>query len=134
MNRILYDYQFCFQKEGINRYWSLFFKWQNFKRLKWLMVCTAWRVSVFGVILVHNFPYSDWIFSDTMYHSILLGTLSILFFPDNTVKWFQSYLSNGEFSLNFENSFSEISNITCGVPQGYILGIYYSWFMLMIWQ
>ena len=63
---------------------------------------------------------------DTMYHGILLGTLSIFFFSDNTVKWFRSYMSNGKFSLNFENSFSEVSNITCGVPQGY------TWYLLFL--
>ena len=39
-----------------------------------------------------------------------------------TPKWFQSYLSNRIFTVNLENSFSEVSSISCGVPQGSILG------------
>ena len=32
-----------------------------------LNVCTAWKVSAFGVILVRIFPHSDWIRRDTQY-------------------------------------------------------------------
>ena len=48
--------------------------------------------------------------------SIIIG------FSDDTVKWFQSFLSNRKFSVNLENSFSEISSIIYGVPQGYLHG------------
>ena len=30
-----------------------------------LLICTAWKVSVFGVILVRIFPHSDWIRENT---------------------------------------------------------------------
>ena len=59
---------------------------------------------------------------DTINHDILLNKLSIIGFSDHTVKWFQSYLSNHKFTVNLENSFSEVSSISCGVPQGSILG------------
>ena len=59
---------------------------------------------------------------DTINHDILLKKLSITVFPDDTVKWFQSYLSNCKFMVNLENSFSKVSSISCGVPQGSILG------------
>ena len=55
-------------------------------------------------------------------HDILLKKLSIIGLSDHTVKWFQSYLSNRKFMVNLENSFSEVSSISCGVPQGSILG------------
>ena len=55
---------------------------------------------------------------DTINHDILLKKLSIIGFSDHTVKWFQSYLSNHKFMVNLGNSFSEVSNILCGVPQG----------------
>ena len=58
---------------------------------------------------------------DTIDHDILLKKLSIIGFSDHTVKWFQSYQSNRKFMVNLENSFSEVSNISCGVPQGSIL-------------
>ena len=48
--------------------------------------------------------------------------LRIIGFCDHTVKWFQSYLSNRKFTVNLENYFSEVSSISCGVPQGSILG------------
>ena len=35
---------------------------------------------------------------------------------------FQSYLSNLKFTVNLEDSFSEVSSMSCGVPQGSILG------------
>ena len=59
---------------------------------------------------------------DTINHDIRLKKLSIIAFSDHTVKWFQSYLSNRKFMVNLENSFSEVSSISCGVPQGSILG------------
>ena len=37
-------------------------------------------------------------------------------------KWFQSHLSNCKFTVNLQNSFSEVSSMSCGVPQGSILG------------
>ena len=60
---------------------------------------------------------------DTINHDLLLKQLSIIGFSDHTVKWFQSYLSNRKFTVNLENFFSEVSNISCGVPQGSILGL-----------
>ena len=59
---------------------------------------------------------------DTIKHDILLKKLSIIGFSDHTVKWFQSYLSNRRFTVNLENSFSEVSNISSSLPQGSILG------------
>ena len=59
---------------------------------------------------------------DSINHDILLKKLSIISFSDHTVKWFQSYLSNRKFMVNIENSFSEVSSISRGVPQGSILG------------
>ena len=56
--------------------------------------------------------------SDTINHDILLKKLSIIGFSDHTFKWFQSYLSNRKFTVNLENSFSKVSNISCGVPEG----------------
>ena len=60
---------------------------------------------------------------DPIIRDILSKKLSIIGFSDHTVKWFQSYLSNRKFTVNLENSFSEVSSISCGVPQGSILGL-----------
>ena len=59
---------------------------------------------------------------DAINHDILLKKLNIICFTDDTVKWFQSHLSNCKFTLNLENFFSEVSSISCGVPQESILG------------
>ena len=59
---------------------------------------------------------------DTINHDIFLKKLSFISLSDHTVKWFQSYLSNRKFIVNLENSFSKVSSISCGVPQGSILG------------
>ena len=58
---------------------------------------------------------------DTIDHGILLKTLSAIGFSNHTVGCFKSYLSN-RFRVNLENCHSDPSNITCGVPQGSILG------------
>ena len=52
---------------------------------------------------------------------MLLRKLSIICLPDDSVR-FQSYLSNRTFSVNLENSFSEILSLICGVPWGSLLG------------
>ena len=49
---------------------------------------------------------------------MLSKKLSITDFSDHTVKWFNFYLSNCKFTVNLENSFSEVSSTSCGVPQG----------------
>ena len=36
--------------------------------------------------------------------------------------WFKSYLSDRAFKVNINNHFSDLSKISCGVPQGSILG------------
>ena len=59
---------------------------------------------------------------DTIDHGILLKTLSAIGFSNHTIGCFKSYLSNRLFRVNLENCHSDLSNITCGVPQGSILG------------
>ena len=51
-----------------------------------------------------------------------ISFISIIGFSDHTVEWFQSYLSNPKFTVNLKNSSSEVSSISCGVPQVSILG------------
>ena len=48
----------------------LFYVW-----MKWISACaTAWKVSVFGVILVRIFPHSDWIRRDPYLVQMLENT------------------------------------------------------------
>ena len=55
---------------------------------------------------------------NTIDHEILLQKLKAIKFSESTIKWFKSYFSERIFLVNIEN-FGEIS---CGVPQGSILG------------
>ena len=59
---------------------------------------------------------------DTIDHDILLKKLSAIGFSNHTIGWFKTYLSNRLFRVNLGNCYSDPSNITCGVPQGSILG------------
>ena len=60
---------------------------------------------------------------DTINHEILLGKLHALGFSEKTVAWFKSYSSDRAFKLNINNHFLDLSKISCGVPEGSILGL-----------
>ena len=59
---------------------------------------------------------------DRIDHDILSKKLSAITFSNHTIGWFNSYLSNRLFRVNLGKCYSYLSNITCGVPQGSILG------------
>ena len=59
---------------------------------------------------------------DTIDHEILLQKLKAIKFSESTIKWFKSYLSERIFLVNIENKLSDFGKISCGVPQGSILG------------
>ena len=43
-------------------------------------------------------------------------------FSDNVISWFRCYLSNRTFVVSVNDKFSSSEPLTCGVPQGSILG------------
>jgi len=59
---------------------------------------------------------------DTIDHKILLIKLSHYGIRGEALKLFESYLSNSTQQLNFNTIVSNSLQITCGVPQGSILG------------
>ena len=59
---------------------------------------------------------------DTIDHKILIEKMKCMGFSNDVIKWFESYLSKRMFSIHVEKSFSDKSLISCGVPQGSILG------------
>ena len=59
---------------------------------------------------------------DTVNHKILLSKLEHYGIRENALKWLQSYLSNRKQFVKLNGVDSEYENISCGVPQGSILG------------
>ena len=59
---------------------------------------------------------------DTIDHNILLGKMVYLRFTNGTISWLKSYLSNRTFKVNINEAFSNSGDLTCGLPQGSILG------------
>ena len=59
---------------------------------------------------------------DTINHDILINKMEFLGFSKDVISWFKSYLSNRKIIVNLKNSFSEPGHLSCGVPQGSILG------------
>ena len=59
---------------------------------------------------------------DTVNHSILLMKLEKYGIQGPALEWFKSYLSDREQYVNVNGSSSSCLNVTCGVPQGSVLG------------
>ena len=59
---------------------------------------------------------------DTIDHDIFLKKLNCLGFSDTAISWFKSYLEDRYFRVNIDNNLSDKARLTCGVPQGSILG------------
>ena len=59
---------------------------------------------------------------DTVDHGILLDNLREVGVNSQTLCWFQNYLAGREQSVMLGNSMSSFKQVTCGVPQGSILG------------
>ena len=60
---------------------------------------------------------------DIVDHSILLKKLKFYGITDKNLAWFESYLSNRKQYIEIgENSKTDLKYVTCGVPQGSILG------------
>ena len=59
---------------------------------------------------------------DTVNHSILFEKMEFYGVRGLSLQWFQSYLSDREQYVEYNNIHSSKDIITCGVPQGSILG------------
>lgn len=59
---------------------------------------------------------------DTVDHSILLVKLASVGVRGNIYNWFKSYLQNRRQVVKVDDSYSILGFLTCGVPQGSVLG------------
>ena len=59
---------------------------------------------------------------DTVNHKILITKLKNYGIRNKNLKWFISYLSNRKQFISCDEQHTDMANITCGVPQGSILG------------
>ena len=59
---------------------------------------------------------------DSVNHSILLSKMEHYGVRDTALEWFKSYLSNRKQYVYSNGESSQLKDITCGVPQGSVLG------------
>ena len=59
---------------------------------------------------------------DTVNHQILINKLNSINVSNHSQNWFKNYLSNRHQCVKIQNKRSNKKLITCGVPQGSILG------------
>ena len=108
-NNILYDHQFGFRKSFSTEHALMSITEQiktNFKK-------KSFSCGVF-VDLEKAF--------DTVNHSILISKLKHYGLKDPALSWFNSYLSNRSQKVTLNGHTSDSRSISCGVPQGSILG------------
>ncbi len=59
---------------------------------------------------------------DTVNNNILLKKLEHYGIRGTTLDWFESYLSDRKQCVSVNGSMSSYLNVTCGVPQGSVIG------------
>ena len=59
---------------------------------------------------------------DTVDHGILLMKMEAPGFSQDVIRWFRSYLSDRRQLVELSGTLSSSAAISCGVPQGSILG------------
>ena len=87
----------------------------NFMTDSWLNAIDDGKM--IGVVLV-DFKKAF----DLVDHDILMSKLEFYGIKDKTLSWFKSYLSQRQQQVSIDNTKSRFRPITCGVPQGSILG------------
>ena len=108
-NNVLYNKQFGFQKSNSTEHAILQLIDQitnSFEQKKFTL----------GVFIDLSKAF------DTVDHDILLKKLELYGLRNNKLKWFKSYLYKRKQFICFNHSRTETKEITCGVPQGSILG------------
>ena len=108
-NSLLYEKQFGFQKECSTEHAILQLTkeiYESFDKKQFTL----------GVFLDLSKAF------DTVNHDILLNKLTSFGIQGSYIDWFKSYLYNRQQYISYDNKKSKIKTVTCGVPQGSILG------------
>ena len=108
-NNILYDKQFGFQKEHSTEHAIL-------QLTNQILQSFSHGTFTLGVFIDLSKAF------DTVDHSILLKKLSLYGVRNVNLKWFKSYLSNRKQYISTDQGNTDMATISCGVPQGSILG------------
>ena len=108
-HQLLYQYQFEFRKNNF-----------TLTALVVLLekITAAMDNSEFAVCIFIDIRKA----SDAVEHSILLDKLYHYGIRGHAFKWFSSYLTKMYQFVNYNNTSSDVKQITCAVPQGLILG------------
>ena len=108
-NMILYSYQSGFCKQ---------YSTDTHLSLKTDKVQTSFQKGITDRIGINRSTESF----DTADQGILLDKMNCLGFCNSMVAWFNSYLTNRSFIVNVVKKYSSPDKVSCGVPQGSILG------------
>ena len=108
-NNTLYKYQFSFRKKFSTSH-AIISIVEKINNALSSGKCVA------GVFLDFRKAY------DTVDHSILLKKLYAYGIRGTILNWFKSYLSNREQFASINNTYSDKNYISCGIPQGSVLG------------
>ena len=108
-HKIIYDYQFGF-REKYSTYLALITLTEK------ISDALNEGKHVIGIFLDFYKAF------DTVNHEILLMKLENYGIRGVALNWFKSYLTNRQQFVTYNNCKSSTANVTCGVPQGSILG------------
>ena len=106
-HKLLYQYQFGFRRNH-STFMALVILIEN--------ITTALDNTELAVCILIDFRKAFdtvCIPLDKLYHNEIRG---------NALQWFNSYLTNRYQYVKYNNTPSDMKNMTCGVPQGSILG------------
>ena len=104
----------------ISTFFVLFLIWTLFPKFsrKLLPLVSSLTYCPIPYLLHSNLPIAC-----SIDHSILLHRLQHWFGLHGTsLDWFSSYLTSRSQAVSIQNSTSSYSNLSCGVPQGFVLG------------
>ena len=108
-NNTLYKYQFGFRKKYSTSH-AIISIVEKINNALSSVKCVA------GVFLDFRKAY------DTVDHSILFKKLYAYGIRGTILNWFKSYLSNREQFASINSTYSDKNYISCGIPQGSVLG------------